>query len=255
MLPFLNRVWNHMRESYVTYVLTKEDIHELTYQQAHRGGLKRTTFIMLGSLFRFGYLVVFLYLTYTNYMNLRYKQAFLSLSTAAGECTEVPKIYTFPALHADTNGFWESELAYSTSKSAYILSLYDISQTLPEYQAFMAKMRDAMHGMGEEGYTHNLAINLLHWCFWEYDMPLEGKVRKLKFTGAPEYILNLDQVQGTVGNINHDSCSVGVQSAYELASTHMVLDFSMTEFENSSCSDVMVSNYFLLIRFKITLYP
>jgi hypothetical protein len=106
----LKRIWNHAVDSYIAYVLTKEDIHELTYQQAHKGGIKRATFIMLGSLFRLGYLVVFLYLTYVNFISLRYDQAFLSLSSASGLCTEVPKLYNFPHLEADTNGFWESEL-------------------------------------------------------------------------------------------------------------------------------------------------
>ena len=109
MLPYLRRLLLYIRESYVEYVLTKEDIHELAYKQAHKGGLKRSTFIILGSLFRFAYIVVFAYLTYANFVSLRYSHAFLSLSLAAGECSEVPKMYSYPELRADTYGFWESE--------------------------------------------------------------------------------------------------------------------------------------------------
>ena len=174
-------------------------------------------------------------------MTLRYNQAFLSLSATAGECTEVPKLYTFPNLYADTDGFWESEQHFSPTKSAYHFSLFEISNTLPEYVSFMNEMRDAVVAMGIESHTHNLAINLLHWCFWEYELPTsDGKTRKVKFTGEPEYIFDLDQVQGTLGDIHHDSCSKGFTSAYDLANTHMILDFSVSEFKNSSCADVLV---------------
>ena len=242
MYAALNRVLKHARDSYIAYVLTKEDIHELTYQQAHKGALHRTTFIILGSLFRLSYVVVFVYFTYVNFISLRYNQTFLSLSTTAGECTEVPKLYTFPNLYGDTSGFWESEHDYSPSRAAYRFTLHEINNTLPEFKVFMNEMRDAVVAMGNEGYTHNLAINLLHWCYWEYIMPTSnGKIRRLKFTGDPEFIFELDEVQGTLGSIHHDSCSKGLTSTYDLAKSHMVLDFSVSDFRDGKCYDLLVS--------------
>ena len=231
-----------MVDSYITYVLTKEDIHELTYQQAHKGGLKRSTFIILGSIFRFGYLIVFLYLTYVNYITLRYDQEFLSLSSKSGICTEVPKLYNFPQLQADTNGFWESELEYRPANSAYLFTFFDISHTMPDYTAFMKTMQFEVESVGAESTTHNLAVNLVHWCFWDYITSDHGKVRSVKFTGLPEHILNLDQVYGAISDVNHDGCSVGISSAYDFSNTHMVLDFDVAEFQNSDCADALVRN-------------
>jgi hypothetical protein len=243
MLPYLRRLLLYIRDSYVEYVLTKEDIHELAYRQAHKGGLKRSTFIILGSLFRFAYIVVFAYLTYANFVSLRYNQAFLSLSSAAGECTPVPKIYSFSELSADTYGSWESEDYFHPHEAAYKFSLSHITQTPSQYVTFMSEMRDAVVAMGIEGHTHNLAINLLHWCFWEHDMTSEGKIRQLKFTGMPEHILNLDQVQGTISDVYDDSCLEGITySGYDIANAHLVIDFDVSEFKKGACADVLVSS-------------
>ena len=236
----LSRLRNYLVESYVVYVLSKEDIHELAYQQAHKGGLKRSTFILLGSLFRLSYIVVFVYMTYTNYVNLRYNHAFLSLSSHAGECSVVPKDYTFPNLNADTNGYWESERNYTPAISAYKFSLYHLIQTMQEYEAFMGEMRDAVAGMGADGLTHNLAINLLYWCFWEHDMSKDGLTRRVKFSGKPEHILNLDQVYGTISDVKHDSCSVGLSSGYDFSKSDMFIDFDISNFENNFCAGILV---------------
>ena len=238
----LSRLWNYVLESYVAYVLTKEDIHELAYQQAHKGGLRRSTFIILGSIFRFAYIVVFVYFTYINFVNLRYNQAFLSLSSHSGECSDVPKIYTFPDLYADIDGHWESELNYSSHRAPYHFDLFEISQTMAEYETFMGEMRDSVVAMGEEAHTHNLAINLLHWCFWEHDMSDHGKIRRVRFTGRPEFIVNLDQIQGTIADVYHDSCSEGLASSYDVSNTHMKIDFEIAEYEHSYCADILVSD-------------
>ncbi len=69
----------------IEYVTCKEDIHELSYRQAEKGGLKRSTFIVVGSIFRLGYLILFLFFSYSNFKALRYDQEFLSLSFDSGK--------------------------------------------------------------------------------------------------------------------------------------------------------------------------
>ncbi len=81
---WFSRFIDHYQKQYVEYVTCKEDMHELTYRQAERGFLKRGTFIFTGSLLRVCYLVIVVYLTYSNYMSLKYTSKFVSLDVTAG---------------------------------------------------------------------------------------------------------------------------------------------------------------------------
>lgn len=82
---WLGRFINHYHKQYVEYVTCKEDMHELTYRQAERGFLKRGTFIFTGSMLRMAYLFIVVYLTYSNYVSLKYTSQFVSLDMTAGK--------------------------------------------------------------------------------------------------------------------------------------------------------------------------
>ena len=237
----LKRAYNYVEDQYIEYVTNKEDIHELSYRQAAKGGLSRSTFIVLGSVFRVGFLVVFFYFTYSNYVAMRYNEEFLSLSTSAGDCHGVPKLYVFPGLKADYDGHWEGQEEYETAKAAYRFELYDFSASEEEYVAFMAEMKHALFDMGEKGKTHDLAINLLYWCFWSHDIPHQGEVQKLSMAGDPKYIFDLDQIQGTIANISCDFDAHQSKKYYDISRGELTMVFSASGLaKNENCSNILV---------------
>ncbi len=103
----LPRIKKHMKDLFFTFVTMKEDIHELTYRLADSGGVKKSTFIVLGTFFRIAYVVVFFYLSYANYVSLRTKQKFVSLSPNSGN-----SIHIFP-IYSTFNCYWLWILALS----------------------------------------------------------------------------------------------------------------------------------------------
>jgi hypothetical protein len=229
-----------VEDHYIEYVTSKEDIHELSYRQAEKGGLSRSTFIILGSIFRFGFLILFMYFTYLNYIAMRYNEEFLSLSVNAGDCRTVPKLYVFPSLAADYDGHWQGEEEYETAKAAYRFELFDFSATQEEYVAFMASMKNALISMGEKGKGHNLAINLLFWCFWSHDIPHMGEVQKLSMAGSPAYIFDLDQIQGTISNIDYDCEAHQSKKFYDVSRGQLTMVFSASALaSNKNCSGIL----------------
>ncbi len=236
----LRRLANWLEDTTVQYVTCKEDIHELTYQQAENGGMQRKTFIALGSIFRIGFMIVFLYFVYENYMALRYNQEFLSLSFDAGDCHYVPKTYIFPSLSADYDGHWEGEEEFEEAKSAYRFGLYDFSATELQYKEFMGEMRDAIFAMGEKGKSHNLAINLLFWSFWQHDIPHNDEVQRLSMAGDPAYIFDLDQLQGTISSVNCECETNETEKFYDLSRNELVMVFSAARLASSDCVNILV---------------
>ncbi len=83
-LTCLSRFFTHYKKQFIEYVTCKEDMHEMSYRQADRGFLKRSSFITLGTLLRAGYLAVVVWLAYNNYMALKYTSKFVSLDQTAG---------------------------------------------------------------------------------------------------------------------------------------------------------------------------
>ena len=238
----LKRIYAYVEDHYIEYVTCKEDIHELAYRQAAKGGLSRSTFIILGSVFRVGFLVLFLYFTYLNYVAMRFNEEFLSLSFNAGDCRNVPKLYIFPALKADYDGHWEGQEGYETAKSAYRFELYDFSATQEEYVAFMAEMKHALIAMGEKGKNHDLAVNLLYWCYWSHDIPHKGQVQKLSMAGDPKYIFDLDQIQGTIAYIDCDCEADQSEKYYDVSRGQLTMVFSASKLANNeNCSKILVN--------------
>lgn len=237
----LKRIYAYVEDHYIEYVTCKEDIHELAYRQAAKGGLSRSTFIILGSVFRLGFLVLFLYFTYMNYVAMRYNEEFLSLSANAGDCRSVPKLYFLPALKADYDGHWEGQEEFEMAKSAYRFDLYDFSATQEEYIAFIAEMKHGLFTMGEKGKSHDLAINLLYWCFWSHDIPHMGEVQKLSMAGDPKYIFDLDQIQGTISDMNCDCEANQSEKFYDISRGQLSMVFSASALaKNTNCSNILV---------------
>lgn len=51
---------------------------------------------------------------------------------------------------------------------------------------------------------------------------------------------------GTIADVYHDGCSDGIESAYDFSNTHMILEFDVAEFQNSSCAGVVVRNTYFV---------
>ena len=247
----LRRLSNWLEDTAVEYATCKEEIHEITYRQAEKGGLTRNAFITLGTIFRIGYLVVFLYFVYENYIALRYEQEFLSLSFDSGDCHEVPKLYVLPSLSADYDGHWEGQEQFEEAKSAYRFELYDFSATDIEYKEFMLEMKHAIIEMGEKGKTHDLAINLLFWSFWQHDIPHNDQIHRLSMTGDPAYIFDLDQLQGTIANVDCECDTEISEKSYVVSRSELSMVFSAAKLASSNCSNVLVINR---ITFLLSLF-
>ena len=238
------RLLNWLEDTFVGYVTIKEEIHELSYRQAENGGMRRSTFIALGTLFRVGYLVVFGYFVYQNYMALRYDQEFLSLSFDSGDCHYVPKLYVLPELLADYDGHWQGQEEFEQAKAAYRFELYDFSAADLEFEEFMGGMRDALLKMGEEGKSHNLAINLLFWSFWEHDIPHKGEVQRMSLAGDPAYIFDLDQIQGSIASVNCDCETTLSEKFYDVSRSELSIVFSISKLASSDCVGILVTHYY-----------
>ena len=107
-----------------TLIYTPETLDDMAYIQG-RSTLSRSAVGIYGISKRLVLLVAFTYLFISNYIAMTKTQKFVALTEAAGNCQEIAKPWTVPALYADRNGYWSGQDNFLANEACYSFSLFN----------------------------------------------------------------------------------------------------------------------------------
>lgn len=146
------------------------------------------------------FLALFFYLTYTGTVDDQ-SQKYLSLDSGSysngdltspyRECFEVPNALT-GTWTLDTNGYWNGKTDFEPGLGFLSVELNAFQKSIPEYQDFMMKIKDAIIEVAANASIRDVSMNIAYWTNWAYpiDDSSSGTTHLIRFTGQPSYVFD-----------------------------------------------------------------
>jgi hypothetical protein len=214
-----------------TLIYTPETLDDMAYIQG-RSTLSRSAVGIYGISKRLVLLVAFTYLFISNYIGMTKTQTFVALTEAAGNCQEIAKPWTVPALYADRNGYWSGQDNFLANEACYSFSLFNFLATNTEYEVWLKTIDIAIKKLGNLAKTQDLGTNLLYWSSWSFSSPTSSATGPVDQTvilaGNPKYIMNNEGIQGTIADVNSDCDFSASSQSYDVSTGTVSSVFDMS---------------------------
>ena len=214
-----------------TLIYTPETLDDMAYIQG-RSTLSRNAVGIYGISKRLVLLIAFTYLFISNYIGMTKTQTFVALTETAGNCQEIAKPWTVPALYADRNGYWSGQDNFLANEACYSFSLFNFLATNKEYEVWLKTIDIAIKKLGNLAKTQDLGTNLLYWSSWSFSSPTSSATGPVDQTvilaGNPKYIMNNEGIQGTIANMNSDCDFSASSQSYDVSTGTISSVFDMS---------------------------
>ena len=117
----------------------------------------------LTTFFKLSGIIVFWYLFVSDVNQLAYTQKFVSLDPTAGNCQNVPVVWSAPMLHGDKAGFWMGQAGYNEVDNIYDFSVYNFAASQDVYASWINSVQSSLVEIGKKAQTRDLVVNLMYW--------------------------------------------------------------------------------------------
>ena len=150
----------------------------------------------------FGICVYFGQETYFQMAN----ESFISIDTAAGVCTAIPKYLDLSQLisiNDGSKGYWSSQPGYETNSSAYRISLENFRSNADQFRdKYLSEIASKLKSVGERGINRGLPWNLILWSTFSHRIAEEDSGSILfNLEGDVNTIFNKEIIYAGVGSM------------------------------------------------------
>jgi len=182
-------------------------------------------------------LVLFCVLSFGTYES-DIKVHFISPSEKSGLCTSVVKPITGTFL-ADTNGSWESNPRFDSSRAIYQFHFLELSANETFWMEMIADLQLSLVEVGGKMTNLTIDMNVLYWTTWAGYFNIGTTRQAFNLYSDPTVVFNREYVKGVVSNV-HSDCNASSFSTYDVGSYILSTTYSFSEFMgNPSCNSVL----------------
>lgn len=207
-------------------------------------GMPRQAMYSIGIMSYLSCLALFLVIVLTTYGE-NISQVYLSPNNIPGQCNPVLTSTTGTFL-ADTEGNWESAVAFKPTMAVYQFSTQALMVSNQTYVNMLTNLNRSINAVAYTMYNKTLTGNLIFWTAWRTQYILQGTeigmvdtVQYFSLYGDPGVIFNRQYLLGTISNVDAD-CNASSITSFSPADYMLRLDYKYDDFQsNPRCNHVV----------------
>ena len=234
-IPPPSTIFEHFKlflyKTYRILIYSPETLDDMVYTQGEIVLSKRAVGVY-GITKRVALFSAFITLFVFNFITLNITQKFVALSSTAGNCEEIPKPWTIDGILADRNGYWSGQNGFQSNQACYEFSIFNFETNIEEYKIWLKTIDVAIQSVGELAKSQDLGTNLLYWSSWAFSSPTNSSTGPVEqtviLTGSPRYIMNNENIQGTISNVHSDCDLTASSQSYDVATATISTIFDMS---------------------------